>query len=144
MFADMSVSQRRSPIAGDRLDTSVRDIMRPGVIVIADDSSVVQAQRALLSHEVHAVLVLERDSGRALGWVTSRGLLPWCDRDTGLANARDAVNEPAVLIEPSATAREAIDALQTANATRLLVSRSAESLPEGVIADVDLLRLVAR
>jgi predicted transcriptional regulator len=144
MFADMSVFQRRGPIAGDRLDTSVRDIMRPGVIVIADDASVGQAQRALLSHEVHAVLVLERDSGRALGWVTSRGLLPWCDRDTGLANARDAVNEPAVLIEPSATAREAINALETADATRLLVARSAGSLPEGVIADVDLLRLVAR
>jgi CBS domain-containing protein len=143
MFADMSVSARRGPIAGDRLDTSVREIMRPGVIVLADDASVVQAQRAILAHCVHAVLVLERGSGRALGWVTSRGLLPWLEREAALAHARDAVTEPAVLVNPSATAREAAEALEAEGATRLLVTRHADGLPEGVVADVDLLRLVS-
>jgi CBS domain-containing protein len=143
MFADMSVSQRRRAIGGDRLDTSVREIMRPGVIVLADDASVVQAQRALVAHGVHAVLVLESGSGAALGWITSRGLLAWLERDAALSHARDAVTEPAVLIEPSATAREALEALEAKNASRLLVARQADSLPEGVVADVDLLRLVA-
>jgi CBS domain-containing protein len=142
MLSDISLSERRGPIGGDRLDTSVREIMRPGVIVLADDASVVQAQRALVAHGVHAVLVLERGSGRAVGWVTSRGLLPWLARDAALAHARAAVTEAAVVIEPSATAREALEALQAEGVTRLLVTRHADSLPEGVVADVDLLRLV--
>jgi len=144
MFADASVSHRRAPLAGDRLDTAVRDIMRPGVIVLPDDASVVQAQRALLAHGVHAVLVIEHSRGGAVGWITSRGLLPWCDRDAALAHARDAVAEPAVFVEPSATAREALDALQREGVSRLLVARHEGALPEGVIADVDILRLVAR
>jgi CBS domain-containing protein len=143
MFADTSVSERRGPIGGDRLDTPVREIMRPGVIVLADDASVHQAQRALVAHGVHAVLVLERGSGRAVGWVTSRGLLPWLERDTALAHARGAVTEPPVLIDPSATAREALEMLAAEDVARLLVTRHADSLPEGVLADVDLLRLVA-
>jgi CBS-domain-containing membrane protein len=144
MFADTSLIHRRDPLGGDRLDTAVRDIMCPGVIVLGDDASVLQAQRALLAHQVHAVLVLERTRSRPLGWVTSRGLLAWCDRDTILAQARAAVSEPAVVIGPSATAREALDLLDSTGATRLLVAHRADWLPEGVVADVDLLRLVAR
>ncbi|MEA2248928.1 MAG: hypothetical protein QOH46_3457 [Solirubrobacteraceae bacterium] len=129
---------------GDRLDTPVREIMRPGVIVLSDDASVLQAQRALIAHGVHAVLVIERFSGRPIGWVTTRGLLHWCERDASLTSARSAVSEPAIAIEPSASAREALDTLDRAGATRLLVSRQIDGLPEGVVADVDLLRLVSR
>jgi hypothetical protein len=48
------------------------------------------------------------------------------------------------VIGPSATAREALDLLDSTGATRLLVAHRADWLPEGVVADVDLLRLVAR
>ena len=75
MFADTSLHHRPDPITDDRLATPVRDIMRPGVIVLSDDASVVQAQRALLAHNVHAVLVVEDATGRPMGWVTTRGLL---------------------------------------------------------------------
>jgi CBS domain-containing protein len=90
------------------------------------------------------VLVLDRDAARPLGWITSRGLVRWCDRETGLASARDAVTEPAIAIEPSASAREALEALEREDVSRLLVARHSDGLPEGVVADVDLLRLVAR
>ena len=89
----------------DRLDTAVREVMRPGVIVISGHASVARAQRALLAHGVHAILVLDDDGGRPLGWVTSRGLLRWAERDITLCSARDAVTEPPVAIGPSATAR---------------------------------------
>ena len=144
MTTDTLLPSRRDAAGGDRLDTPVREIMRPGVIVLADDASVLQAQRALIAHGVHAVLVIERFSGRPVGWVTSRGLLRWCDRDAGLASVPSAVTEPAVAIPPSASAREALDTLEREGATRLLVSHQHEGLPEGVVADVDLLRLVAR
>jgi CBS domain-containing protein len=144
MISTTLLPPRRSARPGDRLDTPVREIMRPGVIVLSEEASVVQAQRALIAHGVHAVLVLERGSPRPLGWITSRGLLSWSDRDVSLASSRDAVTEPPVVIEPSASAREALELLEGQAATRLLVSRHSDGLPEGVVADVDLLRLVAR
>lgn len=143
MFSDTALFDRRGALAGDRLDTPVRDIMRPGVIVLSEDASVVQAQRALISHGVHAVLVVEHGTGAPLGWITSRGLLRWCDRDVSLAHTRSAVDEPAVFIEPAATAREALEAMRAEGVSRLLVVHRQGGLPEGVVADVDLLRLVA-
>lgn len=49
--------------------------MRPGVVTVAEDASVLQARRALQAHGVHAVLVVERSHGRPLGFITARGLL---------------------------------------------------------------------
>jgi CBS domain-containing protein len=143
MVSDTLLPPRRS-LSGDRLDLPVRDLMRPGVIVLSEHASVAQAQRAVLAHAVHAILVLEDRTGRPLGWVTSRGLLAWCDRDVALACAREAITEPPVAVEPSAPAREALDALERGQAGRLLVVRAGDGLPEGVVSDVDLLREVAR
>jgi predicted transcriptional regulator len=129
-------------LSTDRLETHVRDLMRPGVIVIAADASIVQAQRALLAHGVHAILVID-DHGRPLGWATSRGVLAWAGRDVALHTAREAVTEPAVTVEPSVTAAEAKGLLEEAGVSRLLVARRCEGLPEGVVADHDLLRVLA-
>lgn len=138
---DPSTALLPSP-AGDRLDIPVRDLMRPGVIVIAEDASIEQAQRALLAHGVHAILVVEH-GGRPLGWATSRGLLSWCNRDVALHAARDAVSEAALAVEPWSTAEEALAVLLRTGASRLLVARTADGLPEGVVADLDLLAVLA-
>jgi len=143
MHPDLSLADRRGALAGERLDTPVRDIMRPGVIVLSEDASVVQAQRALIAHGVHAVLVLERHNAQALGWVTSRGLLRWSNSDAGLVPVRNAVTEPPVAVHASVTCREALELLDRAGADRLLVTRGAEGLPEGVVAEIDLLRVLA-
>jgi CBS domain-containing protein len=143
MVSDTLLPPRRS-LSGDRLDIPVGDLMRPGVIVLSEHASVAQAQRAVLAHGVHAVLVLEDRTGRPLGWVTSRGLLAWAARDVALASAREAVTEPPVAVEPSASAREALEALDRTGAARLLVVRAGVGLPEGVVSDVDVLREVAR
>jgi len=143
MVSDTLLHPPPAPPA-DRLDAAIRDVMRPGVIVISGHASVARAQRALLAHDVHAILVLDDAGGRPLGWVTSRGLLRWADRDIALCSARDALTEAPVAIDPSATAREALALLERADATRLLVVRGDGVVPEGVVADVDLLRLVAR
>jgi CBS domain-containing protein len=144
MLNDTSVMTRHAVATGDRLDTPLRDVMRPGAIVIADDASVQDAQRALVAHRVHSVLVLDHAAGRALGWITTRGLLPWYEREVELACARDAVSEPAITIGPSASVRAAFAALEREGASRLLVARHHSGLPEGVVSDSDLLRFVAR
>lgn len=143
MPSDTLLHPHPAPLA-DRLDTAVREIMRPGVIVIAAHASVARAQRALLAHGVHAILVLADDGRRPLGWVTSRGLLAWAERDISLSQAGDAVTEPPLAIDPSASAREALALLEREGTSRLLVARGDDGVPEGVVADVDLLRLVSR
>lgn len=131
-------------LTGDHLETPVRRLMTPGVVSIVEEASLRSVYRAMVAHGVHAVLVVGRHAGRPLGWVTARGLLAWIDRDEGLTCARDAITEPPVTIEPSASAREALTALAQAGTTHLLVAHAADLMPEGVISDLDLIGLAAR
>ena len=72
-------------------DTPVREIMAPGVLTISEDASPQQVHRTLAGHGVHSVLVVGRQEGRPLGWVTARGLLGWAESDaTSIAAERDA------------------------------------------------------
>jgi len=126
---------------GDHLETPVRQFMTPGVLAIAEDASLVHVYRAMVSHSVHAVLVVGRLDGTPLGWVTARGLLGWVGRDQSLASARDAITERAVSIDPGASAREALTALSQAGTSHLLVCRQPDAMPEGVISALDLIAL---
>jgi CBS domain-containing protein len=126
-----------------RLETPVREIMRPGVIAVSEDTSLRQAERAMVRHGVHAILLLDRQNGRPLGWVTARGVLPWMTEELALVPASKGVTETPTYIEPAATAREALRALSEAGVSHLLVSRLPGELPQGVVSDVDLVALFA-
>jgi CBS domain-containing protein len=89
-----------------RLDVAVRRVMRPGVVSIADGASLRQVERAMLSHGVHALLVVGEDDGRTRGWITSRGLLRWLAEDDSLP-AAGAVDMPAITMDPGAPAQRA-------------------------------------
>jgi CBS domain-containing protein len=131
-----------SPLAsGDHLDTPARELMTPGVVTIPEGASLRHVYRAMTAHGVHAVLVVGSHEGVALGWVTARGLLAWVGKDESLASARDAVTERPTWVDPSATAREALMAVTQAGVSHLLVRRSDDSAPEGVISELDLVAL---
>src|SRR3990172_3887845 len=131
-----------SPLApGDYLETPVRHIMTPGVVSIPEDASLRHVYRAMTAHSVRAVLVVGGTEGRPLGWVTARGLMGWIGKDESLASARDAITERASFIDPGATAREAVVALLQAGVSHVLVRRSDDSMPEGVLSDLDLVAL---
>ena len=126
---------------GDHLQTAVRDFMTPGVLTITEGASLGHVYRAMVAHSVHAILVVGQTEGRALGWVTARGLLAWAGRDQSLAFARDAITERAVTIEPNASATEALTALSQAATSHLLVCHHAAATPEGVVSALDLVAL---
>ena len=128
---------------GDHLDIPVREIMTPGVVTIPEDASLRHVFRAMARHRVHAILVMGRSTGRPLGWVTARGLLAWVNLDTALAPAHAAITERPVAIDPSAPAREALALLCTPGTTHLLVAGAAHLTPEGVLTELDVVRLVA-
>lgn len=53
------------------------------------------------------------------------------------------VDEPATVVEPSATAAEALEALSARGVTHLLVARTADGPAQGVVSELALIRLVA-
>lgn len=125
----------------DRLETPVRELMRPGVVTVAEDASIRQAARALLEHRQDAVLVLGRATGVPLGWVTRRGLLGLLDLDWGAHPAGDAITERAVVVEPYAPARAALDMLLNERVGRALVALGSDHSAQGTIGELDLVRL---
>ncbi len=144
MPAGLSSSAHPGVLGESLLDAHVREVMTPGVISIVEDASLRHALRALVCHRVHAVLVVGRTTGRPLGWVSTAGLLGWLGRDVGMATARDAVTEAAVLIEPSATVRDALGQLSQPGVTHLLVTPSPTIQAEGVVSSLDLVAHAAR
>ena len=79
----------------ERLATPVADIMRPGVITMAEGASLLQAKRAMVRHGVHAILIVGEGDGKALGWVSADGLLAWLERDLSAVPASQGITEPA-------------------------------------------------
>ena len=127
--------------SGDYMETPARHLMTPGVVMIPEDAGLRHVYRAMTAHGVRAVLVIGRADGNPLGWVTARGLLDWVGKDEALASARDAIIEQPTGIDPSATAREALAALSQPGVSHLLVRKPGDSVPEGVISELDLVAL---
>jgi CBS domain-containing protein len=113
--------------------------MRPGVVAVPEDASVLEARRAMQSHGVHAVLVVQRAHGRPLGLITARGLLGWIDRDEAGGYAREAISQAPVWIQPTASVQEAATAILEPGVTHVLVRRRDEEMPEGIVTARDLL-----
>jgi len=125
----------------ERLTIPVRDIMRPGVVTLPEDASLLEAKRAMVRHHIHAVLIIDANRGRPLGWVSDSGLLTWLERDLGALPAAHAITEPPHFVEPDAIARVALEALEAPGVTHLLVAPSGGA-PHGVVAAIDLVDLV--
>jgi len=123
------------------LQTPVRAFMRPGVVTVAEDASLLQVQRAMIAHGVHAVLITA--VGGPLGWVTAGGLLPWLAKEPELYPARTAITEQVAYIPPGASASEALQALSASAVSHLLVSPRTVSSPQGVVSEIDLVRLAS-
>lgn len=128
-------------LADRLLETPVRDFMRPGVIAVSEDASLRQAERAMVRHGVHAILVLGWTTGSPIGWVTARGMLQRISDDLALVPVSRGVTETPTYIEPSATAQEAVHALSAAGVSHLLVTRTPGKTPEGVVSDLDVIAL---
>ena len=128
----------------DYLDAEVRDVMTPGVVTISENASVRQAYRALVAHRVHSVLVIGRTTGKPLGWVTARGLLGQLTRADTMLAVRDAITHAPATIQPGATVRQALTALEQPGISQLIVAERPEVTPEGVLSDLDLIALAAR
>ena len=64
-----------SPVPSERLTTSVRAFMRPGVITVPEHATLLEAKRAMVHHGVHAVLIVGLRQAAA-GWGARRRAAP--------------------------------------------------------------------
>lgn len=135
------MSSPSSPISRERLATPVREFMRPGVIAISEDASLLEAERALVCHGVHAILVVGA-SRRPVGWVSDSGPLSGLGHDLTAIQASHAITERTRYCEPGRTAREALEAL-AARRDHLVVGPIPGGAPHCVAA-IDLVDLVTR
>ena len=133
-----------SSAADSILELPVCKFMTPGCTVISETATVADAAAVIAEQRVHAVLVVGAGNGTPLGWITTRGLLGWLDRDRSLAPAREAITEHVTAIDPQERVRVALYALSLAGTTHLLVRRKPHELPLGVISDFDLASAVRR
>ena len=127
-----------SELAHVGLDRPVRDVMSAGVITIAEDASISQARHAMARHRVNAVLVLARRDSAPLGWVTSRGLLGWIERQPTLTSVGRAISEPVRTIDARAPIADAARELALGDVSHLLVCGGSGRFPEGVVSALDI------
>lgn len=120
------------------LEREVRELMTAGVTSIAESASLARVFEAFAAHRVHALAVTGAETGRPLGWITARALLAWVDCDTSLILARDAITEPPLAIQPSASGEEALLQLLREGVGHLLVQERSDGIPEGVLSELDL------
>jgi CBS domain-containing protein len=141
---DLSTARPDKFTGQEHLDLEVRDIMTPGIVTISEEASLRDAARALVVHRIHAVLVVGERSRTLLGWVTARGLLDWALRDADMAVARDGITHEPITIDPSATVRQALTALEQPAISQLIVASGPHRTPHGVLSDLDVIALLDR
>jgi CBS domain-containing protein len=126
------------------LEHEVRDVMTPGVVSIPADAPIRRVHETMLAHGTHAVLVVDRETGGPVGWVTARGLLRWAACVGTVTTAKQAISEPARTISPRASVREALAMLLDEDVSHLLVAHPRSRMPEGVVAEIDIVRIDGR
>lgn len=112
--------------------------MRHGVVSVPEHALLDSVRRAMTDHQVHAVLVEERATGRPLGWVRAEALLTWMNLEDGPVHAHRAITEPIVTISPDAPLREAVAALSQHGVSHLLVGEEGDHAAEGVLTALDV------
>ena len=124
------------------LDRPAADVMHAGHVTVPGRLPLTEAARTLAARHVHAVLVCD-DHGAPLGWVTTRGMLHNLPRDWEGATAREAISEQLATVAPTATVRDVLQAFLASGASHVLVRADDDPMVLGVIAESDLLVLLA-
>ena len=129
--------------SGEPSQTSVRDVMSPGVIALSRDTTIGACASAMRERHTHAVLIVDDESRLPQGWVLDRDVLARIDSDPLTTLAQEAVSQDISLVAPEATIKEAADRMLAEGLTHLLVGRSLEAVPEGVISGWDIVAFYA-
>jgi CBS domain-containing protein len=129
--------------SGELSQVPVRQVMSPGVIALARDTTIGACASAMRERHTHAVLIVDESSRLPRGWVLDRDILEHIESDPLTTVAQEAISQDVSIIAPEATVKEAADRMLAEGLTHLLVSNSLEAIPEGVISSWDIVAFYA-
>lgn len=124
---------------------SVADVMSRAMLVCRENTPVAYVARAMTDAGYRSVLVVT-PNGRPVGMVSGADLLPFCgDEDAYKSTAAQVMHE-LLTISPSASLREAADAMIDHHHHRLVVvdEQQPDSIPLGVISTYDIVGMMAQ
>ena len=124
-------------------ETPVRQAMSRGVIALPEDSTIGACALAMRERRTHAILIVTSER-EPLGWIFHLDILRHIAGDPLTTLARDAVSATAEIIEPEVSVQEAAERMVDGKVTHLLVAKSRQSIPEGVLSTWDLVSFFAR
>ncbi len=136
-----------NPLGGVQMEKSaafVRDVMSPGIIVISGDTTVATCAAAMHERRTHAVLVVDDRTRQPLGWVFHHDILHHLRSDPLTTVAADVVSREPLYIDPEDSVDDAAERMVDNNVSHLLVGKSPERIPEGVVSSWDLVAHYAR
>lgn len=124
---------------------TVADVMSDAYLVCRDRTPVVAVARAMTSTRWRSVLVVNA-MGKPLGVVSGLDLLAYCDLDDCQDKTVVDVMHPVLLINMTATLREAADMMIENHHHRLLVvdPEQPDSMPLGIISSFDIVSEMAK
>lgn len=116
--------------------------MSRGVIALPEDTTIGACALAMKERGTHAILIVTSDR-EPVGWIFQLDILRHISDDPLTRLASDAVSEAVQTIEPEVSVQDAAELMVDQNLTHLLVARSHDALPEGVLSTWDLVSFYA-
>ena len=117
---------------------TVADVMSRALVVCRADMPLHAAARAMSERRSRSIVIVSA-AGHPLGVVTGWDLLEVCEDDCGDRTVSEVMHPP-IIIEPTASLREAIDRMITHHIHRLVVvdPQDASAMPLGVLSTADI------
>ena len=129
--ADRPITRRRAerpvglkrPLAERRGKAPVgpRDRAAPAGPVLVDDTPLERVRRAMSQHQVDAILVLGRDDGTPLRWVTRDGLIRKAVREPSRNGVRQAIVDVVAHLKADTTLAQLRELVKEPDVSRVLI-----------------------
>lgn len=128
--------------------TTVRDVMRPGIISCSRSADASLIARAMTEARVHCVAVVghSQDESRRLmiwGIVSDLDVLAAIDEGGTDLTAADLAKQPVISVRPDLSLRAAARAMVQYGVHHVVVAAPEEHLPVGILSTLDIAEVVA-
>jgi CBS domain-containing protein len=113
--AQSSITAFRRPGAVDRPATA------PAAVGAFDDTPLLRVRQAMSHHQVDAILVVGRDDGIPLRWVTRDGLVRKAGREPSRQGARQAIGDAVAQLNAGTSLAQLRELLREPDVSRVLI-----------------------
>jgi CBS domain-containing protein len=128
----------QTDLGSSRAHTTVREAMRPGVVMCGAEQRLPVVAATMASHSIHTVVVPSVLGGEALT-ITDLDLVRAGLGGTLGETAGDIARDPMATVAPTTTLEHATATMATLDVAHLLVREADSDWPEGVLSSFDII-----